>query len=38
MITLLTLVASVVLIALASADLWVSGISKDELSEMGLEP
>ncbi len=37
MITVVPLVAAILLMALASADLWISGMSKDELSRMGLE-
>jgi hypothetical protein len=37
MITLATLTAAILLLGLASSELWISRMSRDELSQMGLE-
>lgn len=37
MFAILFLLTLLVLLGLASADLWVSGISSDELSSMGIQ-
>jgi hypothetical protein len=37
MLSAIALTLTTVLVALASADLWISSMSPDEISEMGLE-